>query len=203
MRTSNPKKALSVAKTALRVARRVQKQQEIHHIYDYETNVTPGTTPAVYAMNDCKQGTDEGNRLGDDINMKSMVIQYDVAIDNLMTTTDNVRLVVVKDKQNVGVEPAFASVFLANGVSTLKDERSPYARRYKVLKDMRLSLDAGGKRSAIGTIRIPLNFKATYNGNAGDYTDLRENGLFLMLVGAQNTYKSAWNVYWHITFTDS
>lgn len=198
--------AKAVAKQALAKVSKLAKKvghDEVKHIYLIYENETPGTTAIVDGLNTCAQGVDEGQRAGDEIYMKKLYVNYEVAVNDQMLTTDNVRLAIVKDKENTGTAPGFADVFLGAGSSTMKDERTHYKKRYVVLKDLRISLDHNGKRSAIGSFSIPLNCKGIYNGTAGTDADLRENGIFLMVYGAQNTYKSAWNIYTHITFTDS
>lgn len=142
---------------------------------------TISSTPAVTHLTAIATGDSEGSRTANSILCKYLYINGTVQI-HTSANFSRVRMVVVRDKQQVGdTAPAYLDVFESapSGSGTQAFLNKATVGRFDILWDRLCVLDAQNPQVAVSHM-IPLKSHVRYNGTAS--TDVQKGGLYCMLV---------------------
>lgn len=163
-------------------------------------SVTPGSTFSTACLNTCSQGNDDINRKGDSILAKHVTINYDLSLHD-SAIKDFFRVIVYLDKENRGANPAGTDLLVT--ANTYSQTNMDNLDRFIILRDERHTLVSNGGQAVSNKLYIPLDFHMKYAGNAGDVQDVRQNAIFIAIVGSENTNKSTFSYYSRLAFYDN
>lgn len=158
-------------------ARRLARVGELKVI---DTSVT-GSAASVDLVNACVQGTDQDERIGREILMTSIEIEGYVSFSFAAAGSDISNLFIVYDKQSNAAAPSFSDVYttsLPNCVRNLDNRK-----RFKVLAEIPTMATTDVSNTVLVPVKyyrklmLPVEFDAS---NAGDITDIRTGGLFVL-----------------------
>jgi len=151
-------------------------------------NLTADTTPVLTLVNGVTMGTSAANRVGQSITMRSLQLRL-VNAATPATGTDQIhRLLLVLDRQANGTAPTLPDILYPGG--TLFTMRNlDNRKRFKILWDKTIVLDASGEPGTIRFTKMYLKFRrpvtVDFNGgNAGSIGDITSNSLYLCLLGS-------------------
>lgn len=163
-------------------------------------NLSPGTTSSVTALNPIAQGSSDVTRNGDSILAKYIQLSGEV-FGSASSSQDIVRIVLLCDKENRGTAPTYTDVYTDASVHSYLNKEN--MDRFIILRDWHFTFSTGSKNAFAFKKFIRLNTHLKYSGNAGNATDIRQNGLYLMVLGVDNTNKALVNVNSRIAFYDN
>jgi len=200
--TARKSKIMPAGNLARRV-RRLEMSKELKYCETDINSAGVGTTPVIAYVSDIDQGDTHTTRTGDNVIVKS--VQLNGVITNTASTGDVIRVVLVRDKENTGADPAWGDVFQSSGaVFAMKDWLNK--SRFSIVSDGMYSLNNTGKAPIAFKkyIKIRKMFKTRYSGSGGAGTaDARENAYFVLIQGFDNTNKSAIQMTARLVFDDA
>lgn len=148
------------------------------------------TTPYLALLNGMAQGTTASTRIGRRIQMKSLEVKGWIQADST-ATVNQVRWVVVLDKQANATAPAWLDVYDAAVPYSLRNISNK--ARFWVLHDSGLLTVTGnnttaGQQTDCSLVPIEfykrINIPVQYNsGSAGTIGDIQTNSLYFMAIG--------------------
>jgi len=164
---------------------------------------SPGSTAVLNCLNICSQGNDDNNRQGDSILAKHCTILGNLTVNASNTGSDVVRCIVFVDKENRGAFPSATDLLTSSSVNSQKSLDN--LDRFVTLKDMRFVLtpSTGVRPQVPFKIYLPLHTHLKYAGNAGDITDVRQNSIFILWLGIENTNKTVISATTRLAFYDN
>lgn len=166
---------------------------------------TPGTTATFVCLNICSQGNDDINRTGDSVLAKSMEFNAYCLQSDANTAYDLTRVIVFYDRENRGAFPAATDLLTASSLTSLSNVNNE--SRFVILSDRLLQTEhiGSGKKTNVITFSyvFPTGFHLRWSGNVGDITDIRQNGLFIMLLAKENTNKTSFVGSARVSFYDN
>ncbi len=198
------KSAYGQATTALKLIRRLRKDEEIKENYGASINVqTPigGAWSPAITCNGISQGNTAAQRIGQKIVMKSFMLRGRVYEDATETGLNAVRIVLVYDRRPIRTAVATgAQIFTADNLNGLiQSANKQYAGRFQILVDKviqflgpKMNETAAGVFTKINSerqIKIfkKLNHKTFYNGQGAIQTNFDKGQLLLMMSARGNT----------------
>jgi len=184
--------AYAVAKRALRAVRSVRP--ELQYLYTNEGDVTPGTSGLLYHTTALAQGSGDSERKAAMVMAKSLQLNL-AMIKNSSATTDFVRVVIFMDKQQIADTTTQGPSFTYLSPITPTDKM-----RFRILYDRMFSLSDSTVSRHIRIIKR-INAFVRYNGTAS--TDIQKNGVYVRIVGKDNTNKAECTLNWRLTYTDA
>lgn len=192
--------AKSIAVRALKQVNKINRNADKKFL-DVEIGTdTPGTTASITYLSPCAQGNSDITRIGDTISPKAIEVNA-YAFVHASAAYDVCRAILFMDKENRGVIPS-ATELLMTAADVRAHRNTVYTKRFRVLRDKKFTLDPSGNSSKFWKWYLPLTKPIKYGSNNGDITDARENNLFVLLVGVQNTNKTTFSMKSRIVFTD-
>lgn len=183
---------------------------------DNSFNQTPTRAPGdVYALNVMAQGTDNTNRIGRQILLKSFHYKFNWSCtgSNLATVaayangSNSLRIAIVYDKQTNQNLPAIDDIWQlgvsVNNNAFLLRNLDNYDRFIILADDMHVISTAGPNAVTIekyGTISLPTR----YDGIGGTINDVTTGGLYLVVLDMNNTIsnRSVLTGMTRVSFTD-
>lgn len=187
------------------------KKGELKAVDVFRASMAFNTTGTVTLLNGLIPGTNQWNRIGRRVNLKSVLIIGDVNETQTPTTPalfDHMRLILVYDKQSNGVAPTFANVIALNDNAGNSETSAQgmlnlsNSDRFRILRDWHWKLGADSTTGSTTTTlpdkeisiqHSPHQFKAFVNlkgldthfntGTAGTVADITTGGLFLLSFG--------------------
>ncbi len=119
------------------------------------------------------------------------------------TITNKYRIMIVQDKQTNGV--IYAAGDLLEDATSFDNLISPANRdnkkRFRVMYDRLHLISVNGVANGQGRKFVKLNLTVSYDGNAGDITDLTSSSLSLLTVA--HTASVAQTIFVRVFYTDS
>lgn len=147
--------------------------------------VSCSTTPGVVLLNGMQSGASINQRVGREVTMRSIQFQY-VVRANTAGVDQQVRVVLVYDRQTNGAAPLFLDVFdFANVTCARKLENR---KRFKILYDRTHVVNAVGEpgsqvaRRFYRRLRHPVTFNSSSTAYVGDITT---GSLYLLFLSTQ------------------
>lgn len=183
---------------------------------DGTAGVTLTTTPTVVNLSNIAQSDDYNGRTGDSILCQS--IEFRAAVTgNAATPRNRIRLLIVRDKANRGVDPVLGDVLQGGTSAFTQPYLEPQSGRFDVLYDEHIALVAksvGLAASGTSTDYIPdviilpsmvrkYNAHIKYQGAAGADASNWAGALFLMAISADATNGPNLTYTFRVKFTDN
>lgn len=171
----------------------------------YPSNsITPGTTASVQSLVVSTQGTTDGTRVGDTIDVQWVNINGTIAMNTANTTFDCVRFILFVDTQPNGAITTAATVLNSPTVaeSLYASQNVGKFKRIHIIKDMRFCMQSGGGQQRCFRIAVPVKRRVFFNGNAGSNADLVRNNICVLVVANENTNKSTVTYYTQVFYKD-
>jgi len=169
------------------------------HFLDTTVSTACSDSPVVSHLSAIGVGDDYYQRTGNSILAKRLDIRVTMTL-NASATSDVIRLVVVRDEQQVAdTAPTMTSVFTSSNPDTYINPVS--AGRYSILYDKIHVIDNAKSLSKFVKIPISLGTHIRYNGTAT--TDINKGGIYLMYVGTHPTNTTTFRAQSRLAFYDN
>jgi hypothetical protein len=111
--------AYSLASRAVAGVNAIRKLINIETKFaDYNINGFVTTTPTVLYASALTQGVDVSNRVGDSIRLQGLSYAFRVTGDPTAAVYSSVRLLIVRDNENVGATPAVTDILVSQSVTS-------------------------------------------------------------------------------------
>lgn len=186
-----------------RAARGMRLEKKVIDINNasYAVDIT-GTQ--LQLLNGCVAGSQNFNRIGRKINLKSLQIQgYFVNADNSAVST-KARMIIVFDKQSNGAAPTYADIVTSQNIagttsSTYNDMINLNNRdRFEIIRDTKVTIGALDSTATQAFAQSPGmvlvdqyiklgNRETVYNaGTAGTVGDIQSGSLYVFFIASQN-----------------
>lgn len=191
-----------------RVGRKIRKtldKKSEFKVADTLFNAEMSTTGVVTLVNGLTKGTDESNRIGRKVQIRSIQVDGNAAIKSAgLTQIDRVML--VKDRQPNGALPTVGDIVTGGGALSVRnlDNR----KRFKILWDHQFELAKYGTGQG-ETNRVKKYFKKKFetvfnSGDTGTIGDINTNALYFVVVGTGAPGTTAASSYYNVRvrFTD-
>lgn len=188
----------AVARTALTLVRRINRQREVkvHDIAPTVATVEP--TGIVYGLNDIAQGDDINQRDGRSCSIFNLNIRWNVYI-HTSDAQSTFRMIIFRDSmQDNSVVPVVTLVLqTADVVSMMKD----YNRtRFQVYADNTYVINQTDRGIVIGQFNRRIKVNTLWAGSSG--TQWAKNGLYMLVIGDETTNKPTLRYSSRILFND-
>lgn len=160
------------------------KQKEEWKAITTNLTLNQDSTGSLVLLNGCTRGGDIANREGRQINMRSVEIKLQDFVTSGTGIDQNHRILLVLDKQPNGVAPAIADILDSASTYALRNLNN--RKRFKILWDKRLQMNASGEPFSTKLINKYKKFyiQTTYNaGDVGTIADIATNSLYLIGFG--------------------
>uniref|UniRef100_UPI004049BFEF hypothetical protein n=1 Tax=Flavobacterium sp. TaxID=239 RepID=UPI004049BFEF len=162
-------------------------------------SVTPGTSANITSLAFIAQGdTDEG-RTGNSILARSINAKISLIMD-ASATYDFVRVMVLFDLQQISDTPPTAANILEVSTNYQSPLNKATAGRFKVLYNNIYTLNTNYPTRTI-EIYKKIYHHVKYNGSAN--TDIQRGGIYIMLLGSDNSNKTTCNYYYRLGYHDN
>lgn len=143
------------------------------------------TAPDVFTLNNMIRGTDDINRIGNQVKIMTLQafgrIEMDQSIDH-----QAVRMIIGVDMQPNGANPSIGDVIESNAVTALRQKDT--GRRFHILYDKLYQMDKVSRASSIVKFfKKNLQLKVEYDANTGTVADISTNNLFVIMTSDQGT----------------
>lgn len=181
------KKNDSLAMKALKVAHNVRQLINV----EFKSNrtsgtVTPSTTADVRVLCTPAQGTDDNNRVGNSIKLKSMFMRASLMENGSATYPTATRNIILIDRQPNGALPA-ASDILEDSASYLSPLNDDNGSRFLVIFDKcYITNIADGQMRCLKKFK-KLNFHMKFSATSGAITSVSTNSLVMLTLSNQST----------------
>lgn len=149
---------------------------------DTTANINPSSTGSIIPLNEIAQGDDVGNRTGNSILAKSLLIRI-IAAMNATAITTFVRIIVFQDTSSLGTLPTVGDVLQT--VSTTAPLDVDHFGRYVILRDKLLSMDDSSRQTFNLKWFLRLNTHIKFTGTTA--SDYYKNSLFMLILSDQAT----------------
>ena len=202
--------AFTKASSALRMIRKLKKEEEVKNVDKSGTisipTATTGTWPLAQAvaLNTVGVGNTSTTRLGNKVTMKNLLIRGFVYRPSTDLLGAFYRVIVLYDRSPNGAMPAILDVFNTDSILAPLGKKKP--GRFAILKEFEVNLDSV-------THFIPFKFyldlarvnKASYGiDQAGNITDM-DKGSLVLWVSGEGLDVAASTLYYNsrVTYTDA
>jgi hypothetical protein len=182
---------------------------------DGSAGVTVTSTASVINLSNIAQGNDYNNRSGDSILGQAIEFRAKVS-GNTATARNNIRIMVVVDRENHGADPVIGDVLQGGSSPFLQPMLATSANRFEVLYDEYIVITNAPGLASSGTssdyvtdtiILRPLirkwNKHIKYTSSAGADASNWENALYLMMISADVTNGPNVQYTFRLHFTDN
>lgn len=165
---------------------------EFKSIYTAPASYASNTGTVVQLINGLTQGAGIGQRIGQEILMRSVQLNA-VSVATAGTGTDQrARILLVYDRQANGGAPAMTDVLESASEVAMRNLQN--RKRFKILMDKCIHLNATGESDSEITWRFyrKLRHPVTFNaGNAGTVADIATGSMYLMFYGSNGAGATA------------
>lgn len=147
--------------------------------FEVSASLTPVTSGTVFYMSAVGQGVNNNQRKGDRIIAKSVELR----MTQIGLLTHNVRILLVRDKMNLGVLPAVTDI-LQSAVtqSVVNFDNTVVQPRFQILMDTVHSVSLNGKLAWNWNKKIQLDHPITYPGGGTTVASAGAGAHFLVLI---------------------
>lgn len=169
------------------------------------TSFLSAPIPVNVVLNNVNQGVARTQRIGDSILMKSLDLRIElIAVQDVINpTSQQVRILVVYDKQANNAPPGF-NLFLSNdNAVTLSPANPAYFDRYLVIIDERVSVvqDSNTRSVSLDFFR-KLRLKVKYNATSGTTYENFTSGSLTMWIVTNNSNSHQCNFFSRVRYYD-
>jgi len=197
----------SAAYTALKLANRFAGVLNTEFkVKDTEVSQeSVGTTPTITRLTEIAQGDDTDERSGNEILLKSLLMNIKL-VQNGSGTNSTVAMWVVIDKNADGVLPSYSSIFKEPAVNTnrvIALRNDEYTERFVVVKKFIWKLSDNGTKSYNLSKMIALNIHTKFDGPSDEIEDTKANQVYLIMVSDEATNKPYLTVMNRLRYVDN
>lgn len=160
------------------------------------------STATVNTLNAIAQGTDNTNRVGRKIRVKSLYVRGNIIAGD---ATNNVMIWIGWDTQTNGSQALATQIFQsqATDLGPLSPLNLNYGNRFITIKHKNFTVDTSGNASRTFKWYKKLNTVCTYGGTAADTASIYTNALVLVVVSDSIAVSHpSISFYCRIRFTD-
>lgn len=156
---------------------------ERHYVVSTVTNDNITSAGTLTHLSNIAQGDTQGTRTGNSILARSLFGRIGLEM-NPTATVSRIRILIVCDNQQIAdTSPSATDVLLtASTLSSL--DTATYPNRFKVLKDMLITLDDAKMMGSSFKINIPMYKHIKYNG--ANSTDIAKNGIYILYISSES-----------------
>ena len=177
-----PARVASLSKD-VRLLKSILNSEKKYH--DRQLSLNISTTPNIVGCTEIAEGTDNNDRVGRSIKVKSVHLKGFVRFTDDTLAQQIIRCAVVQDTENNGSLPVQSDIFQNTGVMSFRNMSN--SNRFRFLYDKMFYFT---KNDGLGDIHhCALNakkdFHINWSGSAG--TDYDKNNLFLIIWASANT----------------
>nr|WAE42720.1 MAG: capsid protein [Cressdnaviricota sp.] len=145
---------------------------------------TVDSTGTIACMNGTTMGSDLSNRVGRQIEMRSIEMKVYMNVISGTGVDQEMRCLLVYDRQTNGVSATITDILDTNNCQSLRnlDNR----KRFKILMDKRFTFEASGQNPShcVWDYYRKLRHPVQYNsGNAGTVADIASGALYIIFFG--------------------
>lgn len=146
------------------------------------------------------RGTADNERIGNKVLGKDILIRGSVAINSASTVTQNVRLMLVCDKEYDGATAALTDVL--QSVDPFSPIEEHFTKRFTILRSYNFALSSQ-RPNVTFKIYSKVPWHVWYDGSGSTSTDGKENQLYLMAVSDLSTNVPVLTYYSRFKFYDN
>lgn len=154
--------------------------------HDTQFSQQAHTTGAILSLNFINQGDGSTNRDGDQCRLKSLELHGAVALPATASRPNSTRLMLILDTEPNGSTPAITDI-LDNQGGSINFYYSPRnldnRTRFVVMKDWHYTVNPNGTEAYQINHYRKLDLKVLFNGTTGSITTMKNNHLFLLVLG--------------------
>jgi len=147
------------------------------------------------------QGITGAQRIGDNISYIMLRVVGRLTA-NTTANVCNTRFVLVLDKMNDSVAPAYSDLFLTNGLDSTYSPEQIKSKRFTILIDKSYALNTNGIAAHMFNLTMPLNQTASYNGATSATASNGKNSMWLFVIADNGANKCSINCNFSIEFID-
>lgn len=179
--------------------KRMIKNSEETHIYDYSSYHTGGNTWSIICISNITKGDNVDNRSGDKVSPISINTRLNLLVNANSSTGDQMRIVMFKDKQARGAVPTSSDLGLTSNPADPFLNIDNYRGRFVKMVDRVISFDTTQEYKFL-SINKKLSGKLQF-GTEGD--DYENNAIFIALWSKNDTNKATINFTSRLLFKDA
>ncbi len=168
--------------------------------FDVSGTVNSATSWTVTPVSLVAQGTDYNTRVGDSIKVQTIHFGLGIYINAAVTTSDIVRVVLVRDAQNPGSTPSGSDIFAGN--SQIAQENWLNRDRFSFVVDELVDMMATDQTAYTRFFKLPFGKHIKYRGTSAAAGSMAEGNFFLCYIGTQNTNTATVKYDLRYQFTD-
>ncbi len=205
-------KAYQMAKGLVRL---INVEEKIFDVDGTASTTTITSTPTVVNLSNIAQGTDYFNRIGNSIRPQTFRFAFS-ASGSSAVNGNMMRLLVVQDKENQGVDPTMGDVLAGLSTPILAPPNPETKQRFRILVDRALAFKNVPDLASSGTSTVyvldrlqpevfefRLGGHIYYDDTAGADASNLEGALFLMVASLDAANGPGLRYTSRLTFTDN
>lgn len=192
--------AYSLGARALAGVRKLASMINIEYKYFSKytsTNIT--NAPIISCQSLVPQGVAQGNRVGESIKLQSISFQFVLNCISASTINNLVRVMLVRDLENPGVDFVATDLFTLSTTAYISDLVMANSERFTVLYDKSFVLSYINKDSLIDSFTKPMQSHIKYRGSATSSASNAEGALYLVV--ASNAASNYPTIESNLSFT--
>lgn len=194
------KSANAKATQALKLVKKVIRQEEKKNVDVAYGPTAQSTTEAVTHLTPIAQGTTHNQRVGLKVTANYLQMRF-TCRGNATAIQQSMRIVIVADMQNEGAAPAWTDIFQSASYLSPRQLISQPANRWKVLMDKTVSMDTNGATGVVNFNKfIKLKHIIKYSGT--NSTDESDGNIWILSISDQATNTPTLQYYSRFRFTD-
>jgi len=174
--------AYSVGARALagvnKLARLINIKTKVFHKYSSFNIIS---TPTVSCISLVPQGTDQGNRVSNSLRLQTFEMKYVLTISSSATINAIIRVVVIRDLENAGADPAPTDIFDLSTTSYISAYNYNNVKRFSILYDKVLCLSVVNKELVFDAFAVSQQGHIKYRGSAATSASNAEGALYLVV----------------------
>lgn len=197
---NNAARAVSLAGQALMVANGVKNLINTEFKFNDVSSTTNVTTTAqIIDLTEIAEGTNNTERVGKSIRLKSLLQRGSARID-ASASASALRAIIVHDMDNTGTAPSVTDILQSSSFVANINLASSLGR-WRVLMDKTLNMSANGTQRVSWKRYIKLNHHVKYSGSAANSN--QKGSLFLVLLSNESTNGVNININTRVRFIDN
>lgn len=185
--------AWSLAKRTANGLNEIRKLINVEEkFFNVNTSFTIPTTGTINCLSQMGQGTDYNNRIGDSLKIQKLVFRAKLLMNTASTGTI-VRVLIIRDLFQQGVDPTFTNVL--GGANPLNPKNFLLRDRFSILVDELIYLSNSGEDGCSLHYNIPHEGHIKYIGTTAAAASNGFGSLYLLTVAdeATNVPTFTWN----------
>jgi hypothetical protein len=181
--------------------------RSVEEVKFFNTTVaaTTSLTPTIYALTQpIVQGIGGGQRIGDEILLKEILLRFRLDINQANTALTNVvRFIIFSDNMADGAFPLYTDLLTSTGVTSLYSYQVVKTKRFKIYLDQISGLNLNGEGVKVFSRQLKVHAPVFFNDGTNASTANGKGSLFIMVWTDVSGNFPALNGDIEMRFTDS